>query len=307
MWKNILILGLVLLLISCDDLTSGKRFTEQYYTLTGLLIEGETVSTENYIFLGRTIEAEGGNLSDIYIDDAQVKLINQTLNDTIFLTFFYEVSIETFKFGYYDAAEQMIINAGHSYRIEAEIPEQDGSNGFVWSETTIPSEIILNPDNDESFTDNPELIFPTLSYETANTEHPLTIQASSIDVISLLFQFYCLEDYKDAIFVHDFHGSEEHPETPEDYEHPQTGMPRKIKWFFKYQPEFVNNAYYIYDRGYRSNLVFYGRYEIKVLSIDENYYQYLYKVDGYKYGGIQNGYGYFGSASGGKLYTKVVN
>ena len=60
------------------------------------------------------------------------------------------------------------------------------------------------------------------------------------------------------------------------------------------------------DRGYKGAIVFYGRLSITIYNIDDNFYQYLYKPEGYNFGGIQNGIGYFGSVSGSTIYTEVV-
>ncbi len=85
-------------------------------------------------------------------------------------------------------------------------------------------------------------------------------------------------------------------------------MPRKMKFWYSYQPSLYEETdmFLITDRGYKASFIFYGRYEIQVYSIDENYYKYLYNTNGFLHGGIENGFGYFGSVSGGKLFTKIV-
>jgi hypothetical protein len=40
--------------------------------------------------------------------------------------------------------------------------------------------------------------------------------------------------------------------------------------------------------------------------LDDNYYSYRSKPEGYYYGGVTNALGCFGSASGGVMYTKIV-
>ncbi len=50
--KNILLSALVLVILSCSDLTSGKRFEETSLVLTGLLDENSTVNPENPVYIG---------------------------------------------------------------------------------------------------------------------------------------------------------------------------------------------------------------------------------------------------------------
>ena len=59
-------------------------------------------------------------------------------------------------------------------------------------------------------------------------------------------------------------------------------------------------------RFFESNLLFFGRYRISVFHVDENYYRYLYKPEGYNFGGVEQGIGYFGSRSGQSIYTRVI-
>jgi hypothetical protein len=310
--KIILLLTLVLVVLSCSDLTSGKRFEETSLVLTGLLDENSTVNPENPVYIGRTVDVNGGNLTDLFIDDEDVEyvhLINVTTQDTILLEKYPpdEKGKGVGIVGFIDYQNEMLITSGNTYRIEALVKHL---NEWITisAETTVPKPIALNPLNDDSFTFNPEAEFPELSYETANTEHPLRIQTESDEAANMFFQFYCMETFDNALYIIEYPGEDETPEDEEAYEHPVSGFPRKVQFWYAYEPKWLDDEqmFVITDRGYKASFIFYGRYEIQAFSVDENYYQYLYKTNGFMHGGIENGVGYFGSRSGDKIYTKVV-
>jgi hypothetical protein len=311
--KYIIIIVVLFFTMSCSDLTSGKRFKDASLVLTGLLYEGQTINPENPIFIGRTIDVEGGNIFDLLIEDAIVKIINLTNPDTISLEFHIDFSKgkDVGKIGYidpnWDNENGLTVLSGNRYRIEA-TALHNSEYVTVSAETTVPESIILNPTNDPSFTFDSQGEFPNLSYATANIEHPLRIQTFSQEPIDLFFRYYCLESFENAHYIIEFPGIGDTPEDEEEYEHPVNGMPRKMQFWYTYLPALDDDTgnFYITDRGYKASFIFYGRYRIEIYSIDTNYYHYLYKTNGYMNGGIENGYGYFGSASGGKIYTKVV-
>ena len=312
MKKTMLIFSLFILLVSCSDFTSGTRFEQTKFTLTGLLFEGKPVSPEYPISIGKTIEANGGNIEDLFVLDAGVLLINKTTNDTVQLTFYASIpdTESHFTFGFIDPnweTDPFPILAENTYRVEATIPT-DESSQLITAETTVPSIITLNPLGNIGFTSNPEPPYPEISYENANIDHPLQVSLDHDAPVNLFFQFYCLEEYDNAYFILDLPGDQEKPENEEEYEDPVNGYPRKIKWWYSYQAEWDEQAQtnIISDRGYKVNFFFYGNYEIQVYAIDDNYYSYLYKTNGFMHGGVQNGYGYFGSCSGGTIYTKVI-
>jgi len=299
----------LVLITGCNDFTSSTRYEGSFYTLTGLLHEGETVTMDNALFIGRSVDAYGGNLDEIIIDNAIVFLHNQTRNDSIQLQFFMNFSQndeDISQIGYYDPSGSFLIHANETYYINAEIPLEE-SSVLLEATTIIPDTIVVNILQDASFASDPELEFPELSYEVANIEHPLTIGTYSADIVKLFFQFYCLEDFEDAEYIIDYPGIGDHPEEEEDYEDPITGIPRKIEYYAEYQPSSTNEDYYlISDNGYKPNLIFYGKYAITIYSIDDNYYNFLYKTNNYLHGGIINGFGYFGSVSGSSIFTDVI-
>jgi len=300
----IIVAGIIALaLTSCEDYTGPSRWNEApYYVITGNLHQGEPITLDTAIFVGRTVSANGGNLQDMLVLDAQVIVRDLTDHSVDSLVFDYEETDDDVKIGYIDPDQSFIPQVRHRYRIVALIP---GEADSVWAETVVPDPITLLPD--DAFATNPDAEYPLLKWETANVEHPLRVQTVGDSVSYMYFKFYCLEEYsKNLEYTISYMG--DHPESEDDYEDPTYGWPRKIEYFWRYQPQLDENDgnYYILDRGYKANIWFYGRYSVTIYHIDENYYNYLYKPEGYRFGGVQNGVGWFGSVCGGTMYTHVV-
>lgn len=307
--KYIGIILILMICLGCDDYTSGLRYEDPVYTLTGLLYEGETVTAEKAIFIGRSIPADAGNLEDVIIDNATVHLYNQTRNDSVQLEFVVippENDNDLPIIGYYDPTESFPIFAGETYRIEAKIPVAD-SFLTLKASTTVPDSIVANVLQDSVFIDDPQTEFPELVYETANQEHPLNIGTFNPSTVKLKVEFYCLEEYYNAYYIQDFPGADDTPADEEDYEDPIWEFPRKIWYYAEYSPNPTEQDYFlIRDSGYKINFFFYGRYRLTIGSLDENYYNFLYMTNNYQQGGIINGSGYFGSISQDVIYTKVI-
>ncbi|MCK9557957.1 MAG: hypothetical protein PHQ78_05600 [Candidatus Cloacimonetes bacterium] len=80
-------------------------------------------------------------------------------------------------------------------------------------------------------------------------------------------------------------------------------------WFmsrFVAGPQAEQEGSYIVLRDYRQGYVFSGRYKVTMMVTDANYFKYNFMPEGYLHGGVTYALGYFGSASGGTLYTKIV-
>ena len=292
--KNILLLILIsIIMFGCDDFTSEQRYKDDYYVITGLLYEGEPIYD---VFIGRTI-SPGGSLTDFNIPDADVEIEEFNENgefvQTIPLTYF-----EFQGFGIYaDATMSNLVTEGYSYKISAQIGEE-----LVWAETDVPGSILINEDEAFTFDEN-AADFPDLSYATADSEHPIIIQTDSNDEINLMFKFLCLEEFEDEPqYVFSF-GSHNTPDDLEEYEANQ-----ELEFYSSYLPVWNEElqSFAITERSYSGPFVYYGDYEITIYSISRNYYNYLYKPDGYAHGGIHNGFGYFGAVSGEAMYTEVV-
>ncbi len=103
-----------------------------------------------------------------------------------------------------------------------------------------------------------------------------------------------------------FGNSEEFPKDQESYENEMTGSPRRGFGYYQYKPVAEDGGYFVEIGFNQLSYTFYGQYRTTVYSIDDNYYSYLYKYEGYKHGGVHNGYGYFGSANGQQMWSKVI-
>ncbi|MCD4827829.1 MAG: DUF4249 domain-containing protein [Candidatus Cloacimonetes bacterium] len=298
-----LILLTVLLLAACESFTGPERWTNgPYIVITGNLEMGRPITLERAIFVGRTTSTNGGSYMDMFIDDAEV--IVRDLNDGTVdsLEFDSNLSNDGILMGYIDPDSSFIPQVGHKYRIVVNIP---GEADSIWAETIVPNPLQIV--SDDAFTFDTTGGWPELVWETANIEHPLRLQAETDTTTVLRFEFYCLEEWQDVSYTMSFMGMSGEPEDEDEYEDPVSGWPRKNDFFYKFQPQLHDDGnYYVIDRGYNMNIWFYGRYSITIDHIDDNYYHYLYKPEGYRHGGVHNGVGWFGSLSGQTVYTRVV-
>jgi hypothetical protein len=291
MMKKIIILLVLAVLFGCDDFTSEQRYKDEYFIITGLLYEGEPIKD---IFVGKTI-SPGDSYFDLIIPDADV-VIKQYNGDELLQT----IPL-TFEFGFYQDNGFNEISTDYIYRIEAQIGDV-----LVSAETEVPASIDILPDEAFTFDENtPD--FPELIHATADSEHPIIIQTANESAVSMMFEFYCLEEFADAPqYIYSF-GNHNTPDTPEEYESPADGSPRELEFYGNYLPVLEDDGnYYITEQSYSGPFVFYGDYQITIYSLSGNYYNYLYKPDGYTHGGINNGFGYFGAVSGRPIYTEVV-
>ncbi len=284
----------LLFLFGCE-LTSPQRFDETEYVITGLLYAGEYVTIEHPIYVNRAINAEEGNIMDVFIDSAEVTLYElspeRRVRESIALEF-------GAPFGFYDPDSSMLIKAGYTYRIEATI---EGER--VWAETTVPHNISIITDS--TFTkDGSDSIYPSIDYDNMGSKHPIYLRTYDESPVILYLEIYCLEDYDDAEMITDF-GPPEFDE--DDYESLREGSIT-----FTYTPKYhastpgLPAGYYVTKKSYYLSIMFGGKHKLTLYSIDENYYNYLYKSEGFYYGGINNGLGYFGSASGDDIFTNVI-
>ena len=302
----ILVAAAALLLVACEDFVGPSRWNNEfYYIITGNLVDGQPITLDRPIFVGRTINVNGGNPNEMFILDATVVVRElgpdntAVLSDTLSFSVYNPTGdLNDMKVGYVDPDSSFIPQAGKTYQVAVYIPEEADS---IWARTTVPSHMEVMPD--EAFTFDETATYPTLKWDTANIEHPLRIQAQNDEMCYMYFRFYCLEDFaSEPQYTIDFMGMDDTPEDEDEYDDM-----RETAWVSRYQPEQREDQnYYIEDRGYKANIWFYGDTEIDIYSIDENYWQYNYKPEGYRYGGVNNGLGYFGSLSGQKMYTRVI-
>ncbi len=298
--KNFILILLcltALILTSCSDLTSEKRFKEDIYTVTGILYAGQTVNLSKPVIICKTVDTNNINIQNMIVTDAQVQLTD--LSDNSITPLVFGANPATGKLGYYDPTFSLIVQKGHTYRLNIQIADKS-----ISAETTVPDSI--------SFIDIPGYSvqniqpYETVVYDQIDLYHRIKIQTYSPENLNLLVEYYCMENWTDVEYTLTMMGSPTHPEEEDDYEDPMTGSPRLHRGYYNYKPQAENGNYFV-DLGFNQlSYSFYGNYEVRLYSIDNNYFSYLYKFEGYKYGGIHNGYGYFGSANGQKIWTKVI-
>jgi hypothetical protein len=313
--KHILLTILIaVILVGCADSTAPERYSkDQYHFITGTLMAGEPVDLNNPILIGKTLQPDNLDFLNMIETDAQAVIID--LSDSTVYPLIPDFDDEL-GFGYVN--ENLIPEAGKSYKIFVGITDSILVNGVLteqvvdslWATTTIPNPLSIR--EDEAFTaDTLETGWTNLKWETANQEHPIHLifdESADGENVPIKLELYCLEHFTNAYYTDDTFYDEEKPEEEEDYEDPQSGYPRKSGFFVEVQPELEDdsNEVVVSLRSYKDNLIFFGRYQIKVNTIDENYYSYLYKPEGYTKGGVHGGFGYFGSGGGEIVYTKVI-
>ncbi len=299
----ILIIASALLIMSCEGPTSSKRYDKDfYYIIAGSLYENEPLSFHNSIYVGKTIPV-GGDIEEAFVTDADVVIYDDEGNE---YPLQFGIDFETLHFGYYN--ENLVPQATHTYRIEARVPSAMDSTVIdtVWATTTIPKGVTI--DMDTCFTAYEDSVDAyQLVWETAGEEHPMIINTTDGDPVFLYLKYYCLEEWDEVRMVKPIFGEDTFEEEV-DYDDPADHYPRLLSFIGEYLPEENGEGgYRVFNSSYQGTLVFFGRYRISVYSVDDNFYHYQYKPDSnFEYGGIHNGYGYFGSASGLTFYTKVV-
>ncbi len=292
-----ILLAVVMLLTSCSDFTSEPRYTKERYVVTGMLYTGQGITMENPISVGNTFNANGGNIQNIAIDSASVRIIDTTDNNKIYpLTFGFDLL--NLKIGYYEPSGDLIVSAGHTYKLEAVIGADT-----VSAVTTVPDSIRVVENAGYSF----ENIQPyqTMKYDLVDLDYKTWIETFTPANINIWVEYYCLDEWNEVEYTMPF-GNITKPEDEEEYENMTDGSPRKHTGYYQYKPVLQDGKYLVSLGFTQLSYAFYGNYRVKVYSIDQNYYSYLYKPEGYRFGGIKNGYGYFGSANGQELWTKII-
>jgi hypothetical protein len=298
MW--IMIITGAMLLSSCSENVSEKRYTDSFYYVSCVLAAQNYIDGEQAVMLGSTLDIENAQWDMLPVRTATVTITEYTPdgieNQVVELLWNNESR------GYIDEDHELLIKEECAYHlrivtIEGEILEAD---------TTVPKAIVVL--GDSQISESPAWAFeePTeewlsLPAEIADSEHPVQIATDDNEEFNLYTEFWCYEDYLDAEYIypendHDF------PDDEEEYMGSVQQYPRRSMGFYMYQPE---NGIVNFN-SYQGQMKFYGRTRLEVYSIDDNYLNYLYKSEGYMAGGIQGGIGIFGSKYGRKLYTRVV-
>ncbi len=295
----ILLLISVLLLASCSENTAPDRNLAQSYYICGILEEGNYIDADHAIKIGKTQEIENAQWDQLTVSDALVTLYEkqgEEITNNVILEWNAEAR------GYIDTSQIVLIRENLIYRLEVILPQGETMS----AETAVPLRISVYGDSlvsdEPAFGDYPaDDQWSELQLTSANTDHPVQIGTQNDDEFNLYTEIYCLEEYWEAEYTYP-EDENTFPQDEKEYMGSVQQFPRRNISYFMYQP--VNGI--VNYNCYQSSILFYGRTEVSVYSIDSNFLNYLYSSDGYVAGGIAGGIGVFGSISGKKLYTRVI-
>lgn len=295
--KKLLILLLPLLVWACSG-TGDERNTQSTYVITALLTAGQMVNADNPIYVTSSVNLDHGNILDMSIQNAIVAITDSTSGQVYPLTYVGLPVTDTQSLGYYcDTSGTLLVQPQHTYRIDVQIEQN-----HLWAITTVPPALAV-VDSANGFTANASGPYPQVAVDSLDAHHPLYMYTSPGYSFHMFMETYCLEeDYHNLEYSFPILGQDK-PKKQEDYEDPINHSPRRLRWYYDY---LTDNNGLARESSYQTSFAFkHADYYMKVLSIDDNYYRYLYKPEGYKYGGVNGGYGYFGSGCGVILYTHL--
>jgi hypothetical protein len=299
-------LFLLLLLTACEN-TSGPRFDGDVFTVAGLLVAGQRVDAEHPIYVTRSASIDDFDPLQLFVMDANVKIIDLADSSEIILI----PMLDAMRIKYTDPIETLI-QPEHTYRIEVEVP---GYDKLIWAETSVPQSVTPAPDPwgtdlpGTGFSTDPETA-NTTPYSQLDAQYPLVLNTGSTQGNYYFSgEVYCLEEFStDLEFTTTVFGISHLSEDMEDaYNSGQLGF-RRINFLnrFSSAPHNGSADNYLVIGNLSFFFALYGKYRVTAMITDENYYRYSSMDEGYLHGGVHNALGYFGSASGGVLYTRIV-
>lgn len=271
---------LPLLLSGCGGAPTKPEYVEQI-AVSAYLYVGETVSRANVILLTRTRPVdEYYDADEAAIRDAIVTL---RADDTAL-----EDTLRMVAPGCY-ANAAVVIRPLTTYHLKAQV----GGTTITASTTTpIAFNVLHAP-----------LVMPDVMRQSAIADSfPLVVSCGDPEQVFLV-DVYCLEDWQNARSVLTF-GVGNSPSNYAEYGG-DNGEPRHISTYFRLKDLGADEAGYRIS-FYGDMMAFYGEYLVGVFSIDQNYYNYLYRDHPELSGGIIGGIGVFGSACRRQYHVKTV-
>jgi hypothetical protein len=256
----------------CGDGDTTGPETRDEIVVFGYLYVGETVSEENAIRVSRTAPVlDPYDRDETAITGAVVILRREGSAERDTLA---EVAPGT----YADSA--FAVEALATYHLRIEIEGEDS----ITASTTTPWPFTI--------TREPLALPDSMRHSAIADSFPIYLLCDNEEQIFLV-DAYCLENWEDARYIDPF-GAEEGPEDYQEYGG-DNGEPRHIAPYFRVKGlEREGDEYRI--GWYGDLMAFYGLYDIQVLSIDDNIYNWLYRDHPELYGGVRGAIGVFGSA-----------
>lgn len=306
--RHILLLLILLIGLSACDYTSKPRFEGDVYTVAGLLVAGKSISTENPVFVTRSASIEDFDPFELFVPDANVVVIDLATQERWEL----EVALDPTRGFVYIDPQSRTVQAERSYRLEVEVP---GYDKLIWGETTVPMQVIPVTD---LYNDNPPgtgwSLDPadsnTVKYSLLDSQYPIALgTGSATGNFNFMAEVYCREPFStDLEWTTPIFGITNLDESLEPIYNSNGQSFRRVQFMGVFTPQSKPGVTgnYLFLPDYGTSVAFYGRYRISAFIIDDNYYEYSYRPEGYFYGGIHNALGYFGSASGADYYARVI-
>ncbi|HNX38533.1 MAG TPA: DUF4249 family protein [Candidatus Cloacimonadota bacterium] len=313
----LLILAILLLLTACET-TSGPRFRGEVYSVSALLLAGSPIDTAHPVYLTRSSDIDSFDYMELFVPDATITIFELSESDTtaiLNLTPVLDLGMEDPtpmpKIKYIDPSAYLI-QPGKTYAIQINVP---GYAKTITAQTTVPATV--TPDEDlynynipgEGYSTDPAVPDSTV-FDTLDDRYPLALNTGNYTgKLKMFAEIYCLEPFStDLEWTIPLFGIT-HADSSLAWIYNSSGNSmRRISFFSEYLSRYVPEAdgNYAVLSDFGQSIAFFGRYRFTIYSIDDNYYNYSYQTDGYLHGGIHNALGYFGSASGGVLFTKVI-
>ncbi len=307
--RYLITLPLVLIILSgCSDFTAPERFDGETYAVTGLLIAGQSIGLERPIYVTRSTTIQDFQYLELFVADAEVKVIDLNTRAEFQLL----PALHEFRIKYIDPNDN-IIHPDHTYRLEVIIP---GYEKLIWAETTVPSQVTLTPDfygwnvSGQGFLLQNFEPYSEITFDTVESHYPLALETGTFTgTLNIFAELYCLEEFSTSLeFTTPVFG-QTNPDTTMVTTYYSSGEGiRCIQFLGKYTsvPHQQPAGNYMMIKDYRQAFIFFGRYRVTLYSCDDNFYRYKYSPEGYFHGGIKNALGYFGSVSGGTMFTRIV-
>ncbi len=306
----------VLLLTACSDFTAPKRYQADQYTLSAILVAGSTISFDNPVIIGKSVDLDHLNSPDMFVHNAHVRMtesyLGTVINEFDLQPFSIVLPNTTDSITFYIDPAEHVIQPTHTYHIEVTI---DGYSKTISAETTVPKMSQLNTDfyhwnvPGQGYTTTLSDTLPVIPYKRIDLDYPVALQVDGIQAANTLVELFCMEEFSDSLeFTTHFFGQVHPPESMRSDYYASSGETiRRINFMARLQSgQFDDGNYYLLLQDYKVGFIFYGRYMVTAYTIDDNYYYYKFMPDGYFHGGVQNALGCFGSKSGGTMYTKIV-
>lgn len=285
--KYIILLLLLPVLWSCSNEDGAPDYQEDI-TVFGYLFVDEAVTADNAIFVGRTLPInEFYEENDAAISDALVTIQKDGAArvDTL------REPDPIAKPGFYSNPD-LIIEELTIYHLTVRTGEK-----VVTAQTMTPYRLQM--------VEEPTVMPGTMVFEDIPDSNRVTFRcADPTEEQVCLVDVYCLEDYQNARYIYEFNGHE-YPDDEDEYEGGDSGEPRNIIGYLRLKHFDEEAGTYVFD-WYGAMFAFYGRYELGFYTIDDNYYNFLYREHPELNGGVTGGIGVFGSASRSVYTVKIV-